>query len=506
MADFKRIPIKKFSKANVEESSESSYWMGYKFPIVAKEHSAISCIDFSPVLPHHYAVTCSAKVQLYDCASNQVYKAISRFHDSALCGTFRYDGKLITAGSGDGLVQVFDTHSRTVLRQLHGHKRAAHVARFAMNNLHIISASDDKLVRCWDLPTGKEVVIFDEHTDYIRAGDVSRVSSDVWVTGSYDHTLKLWDRRTDKSSMTIDHGAPVEAVLIYPSGSICISAGSNYIKVWDLIGGGRLLMGVTNHQKTITCLCLDNSGQRLLSGSLDRHVKIYDIKDYKVVHSMDYSSPITSLGISPDDSHLVVGMSDGLLSIKERPRHKQELPKFKWRPKGRTVRYFNSRKSGPSKDAVIVAEKKLTRLPLHDKLLRQFKYTEALDSVLKKSSNHPPVIVSVIQELIRRDGLPIALSGRDEDALLPVLYFIKKNISNPRYSSLVSDVANIVFDIYSPILGQSSKVDNLFLQIKDKIHEETRLHESFGKLLGVIDMMLTANNTSANSISAAPLT
>lgn len=42
--------------------------------------------------------------------------------------------------------------------------RATYVARFAMNNLHIISASDDKLVRCWDLPTGKEVITYDEHT------------------------------------------------------------------------------------------------------------------------------------------------------------------------------------------------------------------------------------------------------------------------------------------------------------------------------------------------------
>ena len=46
--------------------------------------------------------------------------------------------------------------------------------------------------------------------------------------------------------------------------------GSNIIKVWDILGGGRLLAGFSNHQKTITSLCFDGGHKRLLSGSVDR--------------------------------------------------------------------------------------------------------------------------------------------------------------------------------------------------------------------------------------------
>ena len=31
--------------------------------------------------------------------------------------------------------------------------------------------------------------------------------------------------------MTCDHGAPVEAILVFPSGAACLTAGDNYIKV-----------------------------------------------------------------------------------------------------------------------------------------------------------------------------------------------------------------------------------------------------------------------------------
>ena len=47
--------------------------------------------------------------------------------------------------------------------------------------------------------------------------------------------------------------------------------GSNIIKVWDILGGGRLLAGFSNHQKTITSICFDGEHQHLLSGSLDRY-------------------------------------------------------------------------------------------------------------------------------------------------------------------------------------------------------------------------------------------
>ena len=54
-------------------------------------------------------------------------------------------------------------------------------------------------------------------------------------------------------------------------------------KVWDVLGGGgRLLHTLSNHQKTVTCLALDGTGTRLLTGGLDRHVKIYNLESFKV--------------------------------------------------------------------------------------------------------------------------------------------------------------------------------------------------------------------------------
>lgn len=49
----------------------------------------------------------------------------------------------------------------------------------------------------------------------------------VFFAGSYDHTVKLFDARTKHSVMTIEHGQPVESVLLFPSGGLLVSAGTS---------------------------------------------------------------------------------------------------------------------------------------------------------------------------------------------------------------------------------------------------------------------------------------
>lgn len=70
------------------------------------------------------------------------------------------------------------------------------------------------------------------------------------------------------------------------------------MKVWDALAGGRLISKVSAHHKTITCLQVATNGHRILSGSLDRHVKIYEVGTYKTLHTLDYPNSVLSLGIS----------------------------------------------------------------------------------------------------------------------------------------------------------------------------------------------------------------
>ena len=45
------------------------------------------------------------------------------------------------------------------------------------------------------------------------------------TTGSYDHTVRMWDKRTGDCTLTLDHGSPVESLVVLPTGGIAISSG-----------------------------------------------------------------------------------------------------------------------------------------------------------------------------------------------------------------------------------------------------------------------------------------
>lgn len=55
--------------------------------------------------------------------------------------------------------------------------------------------------------------------------------------------------------------------------NVCV-VGDNFIKIWDILSGGRLLMTLNSHHKTVTSLCFCMNYKRLVSASLDRFVTV----------------------------------------------------------------------------------------------------------------------------------------------------------------------------------------------------------------------------------------
>lgn len=83
---------------------------------MVKEFGPIDFIDFSPVEPYYFAVTCSVRVQIYNPVTKLVTKNLSRFRENAYGATFRSDGKLLCAGGEEANVKLFDVSSKNLLR------------------------------------------------------------------------------------------------------------------------------------------------------------------------------------------------------------------------------------------------------------------------------------------------------------------------------------------------------------------------------------------------------
>jgi len=431
---------------------------------------------------------------------------ITSFKEHVYGGSFRRDSALIAAGGDEAIVRIFDAKKRSLLRSFSGHKGAVHSTKFSNDGIRVLSGGDDHVVRCWDLPTESCLFELDNHRDFVRS-QACCPSPHLWATGSYDKKMRLFDLRTKQVVFELSHGSLIEDVLVFPSGTLAVSVGGTSVRVWDLLSGGRLLANLGNHSRAAMCASLDGSGSRLLTGGLDQQIKVYNTSSFEMVASVWIQGEIVSLSLKKDAHSIACGLSNGKLILKRHSSHsnQEEIDtidsdkylsiaatnaKERTYPIPGTLGYFfrgQNQKARPE-DAVVPKPPKV-KLKKHDKLLQSFQYSDALDAAME--TGQTAISCAVIEELVSRNGLKIALSGRDEESLLPVFQLIMKNIHNPYYSHTLIGLTKVVLSIYEQVLTGSARLRPLLEKLLNDVKEEIQLQRELKRTMGQTKAILS---------------
>ena len=551
-----KLPVKRYAPRSIRETAEGRYWRAYRSPALLNQVSQVTSVAFAEAYPHHLAVTSSARVTVYNSKSRRPHKTFQRFKDVAYSGVLRADGKALAVGGQQGWVQLFDTSSRAVLRKFTLHTRAARAVRFSPHSHGILcSGSDDTTVRLWDVAAGACATRHDGHTDYVRSVAGHEFSATTWASGSYDGTVKLWDSRVRGGrggcGMTLRHGAPVEQVAWLPGGSLLVSVGGQDVCVWDALAGGKRLHKLRCHQKTVMCAhvardggpppvsdehdddvfagfsrtagahksATDRTSPRLLTGSLDGHVKVHELDGFSVTHSAKYPGPVLSVALSPDAQVLAVGTANRLLSIRRRSRgSRRGVGTEEGVVRGGSARGGVERRSGgggggnsrkprrldagswryrargeraPPR-ATRAERRRRARGPApHDHALRRFRYGEALTRRCGRARRGGGCRDRGDR---RRGGLKTALAAETPRAWGPCCASSPGTAANPRHSRQLAGVTARVLDIYGGEIGASKEVDAALGAVRDRVAHQIKLQGQLAGLGGVAAPLLAAGS------------
>ena len=402
----------------------------------------------------------------------------------ARCASYRRDGRLLAIGSDAGDVRVCDTTSRATLRTFRASGHSVRAVQWLSDGKRIVSGGDDAIVRIYDLgggggsvggsgDSGGPILQMPGHGDAVRSVAVLRVKGEkgaaaaatataaasaaskkkedirtLAISGSYDHTVRVWDLEgmldgddepRDRCMAVMDHGAPVEDLLVLPTSAtqpnaLVVSAGGIFVKVWNPLTGECIVTLHTKHSKTITSICLidivrnDEEGKeriankRLVTAGLDGLIRIHAADDITqklpYLHGAKTPHPITAIGASPDGARLVVGTSNGVVTVRQRgkivPQHISL--KRKARVQAGTYSYFmrGANVSADADDHSVLLERK-KKLKSYDVMLKQFRYGDALDEAL--NSRQPdavstfrlhPLLLSNCCRLFNTDPFPLS--------------------------------------------------------------------------------------------------
>lgn len=237
-------------------------------------------------------------------------------HQSKVTGVaLSPDGnRIVSSGSNQvhGVVHFWDAKARRLLQSLRSHEIYSTCVAISPDGKKMASGGLRGGVLVRDLKSGKLV-----HSTTL--GPVRRPASVAFgPNGEYlaiaAREAILWHISTNRARRFTKHGS-VSGALMTPDGQYLVCNNNNLIEIFR-ISDKTLLRTLTGHQKRITSLAITRDGKRLVSGSEDNTVRVWDPERGKELLVLNgHGRTVTCVAVSADGQRIVSGGYDRLLRV-----------------------------------------------------------------------------------------------------------------------------------------------------------------------------------------------
>lgn len=261
------------------------------------------------------------------------------------------DRKTLATGTEKKQLWLWDLESGKKPDPLNGHNDEVWTCAFSPNSATIYSGSRDSTVRVWNRATRTSSELSLDPKFRVRAVVRSPDGNTLLIARGNvaDGQAVLVDARTGEVQRALVEDNVVWAAAFHPDGQICATASEGTALIHNLkwepaepalpLGGGD--------RGRVVALAFSPDGQRLLTGSTDRSVRLWDVATGEPVgEPLMHSSATWAVGFSPDGQTILAGGRDGRLrfwdtatglSICSIRAHQGAIWELSWPARGRDV-------------------------------------------------------------------------------------------------------------------------------------------------------------------------
>jgi len=231
---------------------------------------------------------------------------------------FATNNRSLWATHADGHVAQWAYASPIQLRQFN-HGGPVYAVAISRDGRTIVSGSNDRTVRIWDVTTGQQRAQLSGHGAAVHAVALSPDESLI-VSSSADQTVRLWDivgAKQLKQLAVVDETK--YAVAIHPNGQTVAAGGADRkIHLINLLTGAteRELDG---HDDYIHSVTFNPSGTRLLSYTYAGDLRVWDSASDRQLFQQVVGRIGNFASYAPDGAHVLLSNGDGTARLIELP-------------------------------------------------------------------------------------------------------------------------------------------------------------------------------------------
>ncbi|XP_042049363.1 coatomer subunit beta'-1-like [Salvia splendens] len=281
----------------------------------------VKSVDLHPTEPWILASLYSGTVCIWNYQTQIMVKSFEATDLPVRSAKFIARKQWVVAGADDMFIRVYNYNTMDKVTVFEAHTDYIRCVAVHPTLPYVLSSSDDMLIKLWDWEKGWLCTqIFEGHSHYIMQVTFNPKDTNTFASASLDRTIKIWNLGSPDPNFTLDaHLKGVNCVDYFTGGDkpyLITGSDDHTAKVWDY-QTKSCVQTLEGHTHNVSAVCFHPELPIIITGSEDGTVRIWHATTYRLENTLNYGlERVWAVGHIKGSRRVVIGYDEGTIMVK----------------------------------------------------------------------------------------------------------------------------------------------------------------------------------------------
>lgn len=288
---------------------------------LAQRSDRVKSVDLHPQEPWILTSLYTGSVYIWNYQSQSLVKSFEVTELPVRSAKFIPRKQWIVAGADDMNIRVYNYNTMDKIKTFEAHTDYIRCVAVHPTLPYVLSSSDDMLIKLWDWDKGWTCTqIFEGHSHYVMQVAFNPKDTNTFASASLDRTIKIWNLGSPEPNFTLDaHMKGVNCVDYFTGGDrpyLITGSDDHTAKVWDY-QTKSCVQTLEGHTHNVSAVCFHPELPIIITGSEDGTVRIWHATTYRLENTLNYGlERVWTIGYLRNSNRIAIGYDEGTIMIK----------------------------------------------------------------------------------------------------------------------------------------------------------------------------------------------